>query len=124
MPLIDKSKPWEVNRNSWHFKLYEFAREAPRTKNFCNYFWMVMLKLGLVLLFVGMVLYLVVGYIILWFTQPVVAAIVTGVVLGGIGLLVLWVKRLEANQNKQPGIIAQKIHTVKEKYCPGIKYVD
>ena len=127
MPIIDKSKPWKVNRKSWHYKVYMFLRETPVTNNFCNYFWLVMFKSAFLLALLGMVLFLVVMYIVAWFTDPLAAALGTSVICAIIGgfAYVIWrsEKKKEAG-NTQPNIVVQWIHTKKEKYCPSVEYVD
>lgn len=127
MPIIDKSKPWKVNRKSWHYKVYDFAREAPHTRNFCNYFWRVVYKLALAGLAAAMVLFLLLSYVIAWINHPVHTAIGTAIGVAIIGLFAYMVHRSEKKRksgNDEPNIVKQWVHTKKEKYCPAVEYVD
>lgn len=47
----------KLNKNSWHFKLYQFWWRCEPNKNFCDYFWSLILAVLTLPFFVGWMAY-------------------------------------------------------------------
>ena len=133
----------KVKTSSWHYRLWRFGRENPRSKphNLCKYFWhiaLVKILFPLViatgfLVGVGALLYIIWGH-------PVDTALILAFVLVAAALIVGLIKLVEtlhARQRgraiarrehpeppKEPGLVRSMLKARKQQMCPLIKVID
>ena len=126
----------EINRNSWHFRLWRWGRESydPKPKNLCLYFWHIVI---FKIVFPAALAVLVVsGFIIvlitIWNSPWVSLALILGAAVGlllVIGAVRLRNGRLERSTlvrqgklpPKQPSILRTFLAARKAKLCPLIR---
>lgn len=126
MSIIDKSEPWKVKRSSWHYKFYKKLNpyKTP-SKNFCNYFWSVTLPLIGFAILGAMLTFLIGAYIVTLVQHTRETLLITGGAVLVLGVFIGFFWWLENKKpSDQPNLVGMKIHSVKEKYCPAVEYVD
>jgi hypothetical protein len=129
-------KPFNINRNSWHYKLNKnFANDCfmdnwePRHNNFCSYWRATMFRVLFVAAIIAGATLLLTGLGIAIYANPVAVMTALGLVIAGITAVFLFAYWLATEDepkysNKEPSqsLFAQKYRANKEKICPMVEY--
>lgn len=136
-------KPFNVNRNSWHYKLnknfmnpdsddwYMHRIWEPQHNNFCSYWRATMIRLILAAALLALAIFMVSGFATALYLHPIPALAGLGTVLAffGIAAGIAWVvifrdqrtaARLEAGI--PDSLFVQKYKAYKSKICPSVEY--
>jgi len=130
-------KPFEINRNSWHYKLNKnFFNESsmyydwePKHNNFCSYWRATMFRL----LFAGILSFMCLGLLSMMgmsaYNDPMAALSVVGtlvaiisIVVGVAALVSFFNNRKKANADKPDSLFVQKYKAHKAKICPSVEF--
>ena len=135
-----------INKNSWHYRLIQFADKIP-SKNLCMYFWQV-IGCSFMFLIMSIVIAAALTLIPLSMFGPIFMALSSAIEVFGIILWMItgfislgfakdWVltnpkhwlsrniwKRKEHVKDKEPNIVFEYIKAKKRKVCPPLEFVD
>ena len=124
----------KVKRSSWHYKLGLLGDTEPYNDNLCRYFWRLVGRLAIFLVFLFLALYVpfFVGYLVYLFcVGPFISnVIMASFVVLSIALSTMVIKVFRKKLGKPIGtfgennIVVEYIKAKKRKVCPIIEYVD
>ena len=136
-------KPFNINRNSWHYKLnknlfneYSHSMEfnwEPRHNNFCSYWRATMFRVLFAALLISGLMFMISALCYAIYVNPVAVMTATGLVIAVITAAILFAylhNRIEERKysnkmlSKEPSqsLFAQKYRANKEKICPMVEY--
>jgi hypothetical protein len=132
-------KPFNINRDSWHYKLnknffneYRHSMEfkwEPRHNNFCSYWRATIFRVLFAAFFISCLMFMLIGLGVGIYLDPVPVTKAIGVVVTGITAVFLFAYWLATEDepkysNKEPSqsLFAQKYRANKEKICPMVEY--
>lgn len=120
----------KINTKSWHYRLKSrILGRFIMHQNLCAYFWGCVLSILLPAILVSLILFLVVFFIYIMFTEPgfiniclIVLSVIGCFALPPIGIY--WFRRKTIKQYLVPGeeVVVEFIKAKKSKLCPLIEY--